>query len=244
VTPPETTPDTTPETTPDDHKRSAALKALEHVRDGMRLGLGTGSTAAMFVDALGERVAGGLKVMAVPTSQATRRQAERLGIRLVDLDESELDLTVDGADEIDADLNLIKGGGGALTREKIVAASSRRMIVVADASKQVKTLGRFPLPVEILPFGAASTHRRIGEAAQAIGCTGKIVVRRAGHDPLVSDNGNWIVDCHFGAISDPGRLARALSQVPGIVEHGLFVALCSGAIIGRHGGLELLGDVG
>jgi ribose 5-phosphate isomerase A len=235
---------TPPDLTPDGQKRSAALSALDLVRDGMRLGLGTGSTSAMFVAALGERVAGGLKVVGVATSEATRRQAEALGIALAELDETELDLTIDGADEIDGDLNLIKGGGGALTREKIVAASSRRMIVIADASKQVKTLGRFPLPVEIVPFGAASTVRRIGEAAQGVGCAGKIVVRRTGHDPFVTDNGNWIVDCHFGAIGDPGRLAHALAQVPGVVEHGLFVALCSGAIIGRHGGLELLGDVG
>ena len=145
---------TPPDLTLDGQKRSAALKALDLVRDGMRLGLGTGSTAALFVEALAARVADGLKVTGVPTSQAIRRQAEKLGIALVELDETELDLTIDGADEIDPALNLIKGGGGALTREKIVAASSRRMVVVADASKQVTTLGRFPLPVEIVSFGA------------------------------------------------------------------------------------------
>jgi ribose 5-phosphate isomerase A len=190
VTPPETTPDLRRLMT-GDHKRSAALKALELVRDGMRLGLGTGSTAAMFVDALGERVAGGLKVTGVATSEATRRQAERLGIALVDLDDTELDLTVDGADEIDGDLNLIKGGGGALTREKIVAASSRRMIVVADASKQVKTLGRFPLPVEIVPFGAASTVRRIGEAARPLAAPAR---SRAPNRPRPVRDRQWQLD--------------------------------------------------
>ncbi|MFW6077411.1 MAG: ribose-5-phosphate isomerase RpiA [Hyphomicrobiales bacterium] len=229
---------------PDEHKRAAARKALDLVGDGMRLGLGTGSTAAMFVEALGERVAGGLKVTGVPTSQATRRQAEGLGIPLVELDETPLDLTVDGADEINPGFNLIKGGGGALLREKIVAASSRRMIVVADASKQVETLGRFALPVEIIPFGAASTARRIAEAARQAGCDGELVLRRSGGEPLVTDNGNWILDCHFGAIPAPADLAVVLAIVPGVVEHGLFVALCQGAIIGGPDGPEMLGDVG
>ena len=230
--------------TPGEQKQAAALKALDLVRDGMRLGLGTGSTAAMFVEALGERVAGGLKVTGVPTSQATRRLAERLGIALADLDETELDLTVDGADEIDPDLNLIKGGGAALAREKIVAASSRRMVVVADASKQVKVLGRFPLPVEVIPFGWASTARRIGEAGREAGCDGRMVLRRNGEEPLVTDNGNWIVDCHFGAIAAPARLAGALSEVPGVVEHGLFVGLCSAAIIGTARGVETVEPAG
>jgi len=226
--------------TPGEQKRAAALQALGLVRDGMRIGLGTGSTAAIFVEALAGRVADGLKVTAVATSQATRHQAERLAIALVELDETELDLTIDGADEIDADLNMIKGGGAALTREKIVADSSRRMVVLADASKQVKTLGRFPLPVEILPFGAPSTVRRIGEAARLAGCEGKLVLRRAGVDPLVTDNGNWILDCHFGAIPAPADLARALAQVPGVVEHGLFIALCTCAIIGTPRGVETI----
>jgi ribose 5-phosphate isomerase A len=228
--------------TPDEQKRIAALKALDLVRDGMRLGLGTGSTAAMFVEALAERVAGGLRVTAVPTSEATRLQAERLGIPLAELDATELDLTIDGADEIDDNLNLIKGGGGALTREKIVAASSRRMVVVADGSKKVGTLGRFPLPVEIIPFGAASTARRIGEAARNVGCDGNLVLRRSGDGPFVTDNGNWIVDCHFGAIPAPADLAVALAVVPGVVEHGLFVALCSGVIIGTARGVETTGQ--
>ena len=228
--------------TPEEQKRSAALKALDLVRDGMRLGLGTGSTAAMFVEALAGRVAEGLKVTGVPTSEATRMQAERLGIPLVELDETELDLTIDGADEIDENFNLIKGGGGALTREKIVAASSRRMVVVADGSKKVGTLGRFPLPVEIIPFGAASTGRRIGAAARKVGCGGNIVLRHTGDEAFVTDNGNWIVDCHFGAIPAPADLAVALAVVPGVVEHGLFVSLCSGVIIGTARGVETIGQ--
>jgi ribose 5-phosphate isomerase A len=214
----------------------------------MRLGLGTGSTAAMFVEALAERVAGGLKVVGVATSQATRRQAERLGITLVELDEAALDLTIDGADEIDPDLNLIKGGGGALTREKIVAASSRRMIVVADDAKQVQRLGRFPLPVEILPFGAASTVRRIGEAAgkmRRTGCEGSSrsswpAAPGRRHCDHHRQWRNWIVDCHFGDIPAPAPAGASCleSRGPGrcraCVEHGLFVGLCSGAIIGTN----------
>jgi len=226
--------------TPGEQKRAAALAALDLVRDGMRIGLGTGSTAAMFVEALAERVAGGLQIVGIATSQATRLQAERLAIPLVELDETELDLTIDGADEIDADLNLIKGGGAALTREKIVAASSLRMVVVADASKKVETLGRFPLPVEIIPFGAMSTVRRIGAAARAAGCEGEFVLRRTGPDPLVTDNGNWIVDCHFGAIPAPADLDRALAGVPGVVEHGLFIGLATKALIGTPRGVETL----
>ena len=226
--------------TPGELKRAAALAALDLVRDGMRIGLGTGSTAAMFVEALAERVGGGLNLVGIATSQATRLQAERLGLALVELDKTELDLTIDGADEIDAELNLIKGGGAALTREKIVAASSRRMVVVADASKKVEALGRFPLPVEIVPFGAMSTIRRIGVAARVAGCEGELVLRRSGFDPLVTDNGNWIVDCHFGAIPAPADLDRALAQVPGVVEHGLFIGLATKALIGTPRGVETL----
>jgi ribose 5-phosphate isomerase A len=226
--------------TPGEQKRAAALAALDLVRDGMRIGLGTGSTAAMFLEALAERVAGGLQIVGIPTSQATRIQAERLGLALVELDETELDLTIDGADEIDGDLNLIKGGGAALTREKIVAASSRRLVVVADASKKVKNLGRFPLPVEIIPFGAMSTVRRLGATARKAGCEGELILRRTGPDPLVTDNGNWIVDCHFGAIPAPADLARAFSEIPGVVEHGLFIGLCTEAIIGTPTGVETI----
>jgi ribose 5-phosphate isomerase A len=228
----------------EEQKRAAALKALELVTDGMRLGLGTGSTAALFVAALGERVSGGLRIVCVPTSEATRRQADELGIPLEELGEAELDLTVDGADEIDGELNLIKGGGGALLREKIVAASSRRMIVIAEGAKRVKALGRFPLPVEVVPFGAPSTARRLLEAARRAGCDGEAVLRRKYGNPFVTDNGNLIYDCHFGAINEPRRLAEALSQLAGVVEHGLFIGLASAAIVGRPEGTEVIGDAG
>src|ERR1700747_2107271 len=160
-------------------KRAAPARALVFVRPGMRLGLGTGSTAAHFVTLLGERVRAGLDVVAVPTSEATRAQAERLGISLTALDETpQLDLTVDGADEIAPDLSLIKGGGGALLREKIVASASARMVVIADESKWGSALGRFPLPIEVVPFGLAATRRKIEAAGVAVGCTGPTLLRR------------------------------------------------------------------
>src|ERR1700712_4850065 len=165
--------------TMDELKRQAAARALEHVRDGMKLGLGTGSTAKHFVELLGERVRGGLNVIGVPTSEATRADAERCGIALTTLDDIDrLDLTVDGADEIDPSLNLIKGGGGALLREKIVAAASDRMIVIADESKWVEVLGRFPLPVEVVPFGLAATQRAMAGAFAHSGVSGQMVIRQ------------------------------------------------------------------
>lgn len=188
----------------DELKRQAAAKALEYVRDGMKLGLGTGSTAKHFVELLGERVAGGLKVICVPTSEATRAQAESCGIALTTLDDVDrLDLTVDGADEIDPQLNLIKGGGGALLREKIVATASDRMIVIADETKWVAMLGRFPLPVEVIPFGLAATRRAIVEAFAQSGVSGQMAVRNGsdGH-AFVTDGGHWIIDAHLGQIPD------------------------------------------
>src|ERR1700737_1723309 len=179
-------------------KRQAAARALEHVRDGMRLGLGTGSTAKHFVELLGERVRAGLGVIGVPTSEATRTDAVRCGIPLTTLEHiARLDLTVDGADEIDPTLNVIKGGGGALLREKIVAAASDRMIVIADDTKWVDVLGRFPLPVEVVPFGLAATRRAIAEAFAKCGVSGQMVVRNGkdGH-VFVTDGGHWIVDAH------------------------------------------------
>src|SRR5438128_4677766 len=187
----------------DAYKRDAAAAALEYVRPGMRLGLGTGSTARPFVDLLGARVRAGLDVIAVPTSEATRAQAQECGIKLTTLDETpQLDLTVDGADEIGPDLTLIKGGGGALLREKIVASASRRMIVIADESKWVSALGRFPLPVEVVPFGLAATRRAVEAAAAAVGCTGPALLRRAkdGH-AFVTDGGHWILDAEFERIA-------------------------------------------
>src|SRR6202034_1029585 len=208
-------------------KRAAAVRAVEFVRPGMRLGLGTGSTAQLFVDLLAERVRGGLDVVAVPTSEATRAQAERLGIKLTTLDETpELDLTIDGADEIAPDLTLIKGGGGALLREKIVAAASAAMLVIADESKCVSLLGRFPLPVEIVPFGAAATRRAVEAAAAAAGCPGPAPLRMAqnGH-AFVTDGGHWLLGAQLQRIADPQGLANRLSAIPGVMEHGLFIGL-------------------
>ncbi len=228
--------------TADDLKESAALRALDLVQDGMRLGLGTGSTAARFVAALGQRVAQGLQVLCVPTSEATRAQAMRLGIPLTTLDETpHLHLTIDGADEIDDQLRLIKGGGGALLREKIVATASDKMVVIADTSKFVETLGRFPLPVEVVRFGVASTLRLVEAIAAQAGCEGEIALRRdKSGEPFVSDEGNLILDCAFGRIPEPEVLAFALKRVPGVVEHGLFLGIADGAILAGEAGVRLL----
>lgn len=226
----------------DDWKRQAAKRAVEMVESGMRLGLGTGTTAAHFVDLLAERVRQGLDVIAVPTSETTRAQAERLGIRLTTLEETpRLDLTVDGADEIDTELRLIKGGGGALLREKIVAAASDRMVVIADKSKAVGCLGRFPLPIEVVRFGLASTQLHIIEQAKDAGCFGR-VVQRMDRDgtPFVTDNSNYILDCAFNEIEEPELLADALVVIPGVVEHGLFLGLADVAILAGDGGIEEL----
>src|SRR5499426_1771222 len=203
----------------DAQKRAAAARAVEFVRPGMRLGLGTGSTARHFVELLAERVRGGLNVIGVPTSEATRCDAERLGVPLTTLDESPvLDLTVDGADEIAPDLSLIKGGGGALLREKIIASASARMVVIADESKWVPQLGRFPLPIEVVPFGLAATRRAVEAAAASAGCTGPALLRRAkdGH-AFVTDGGHWILDAAFGRIPDPRSLAKRLDGIAGVV---------------------------
>src|SRR5436190_16515913 len=226
----------------DDYKRDAAAAALDYVRPGMRLGLGTGSTARPFVDLLGERVRGGLDVIAVPTSEATRAQAEACGIRLTTLDETpELDMTVDGADEIGPDLTLIKGGGGALLREKIVAAASARLVVIADESKWVKTLGRFPLPVEVMPFGLAATRRAVEAAAAASGCPGPAKLRQGkdGH-AFVTDGGHWILDASLQRIADAKMLADRLSAIPGVVEHGLFIGLAQAVILAGPTGARVV----
>lgn len=230
----------------DQLKRQAAARALEEVRDGMQLGLGTGSTAKHFVELLGERVAAGLKVIGVPTSEATRADAERCGVPLTTLDEIDhLDMTVDGADEIDPEFNLIKGGGGALLREKIVAAASDRMIVIADDTKWVPTLGRFPLPIEVIPFGLGATRRAIEKAFAECGVSGQMAVRKAkggdkdGH-VFVTDGGHWIVDAQLGRIVDPPHLAKALSAIPGVVEHGLFIGLASSAVLAGGEGIRVI----
>ena len=226
----------------DEAKRRAAQAALVGIEPGMKLGLGTGSTAAIFVDLLGERVKEGLDVLGVPTSEATRVQAERLGIRLATLDEEpHLDLTVDGADELDSELRLIKGGGGALLREKIVAAASDRMIVIADASKRVATLGAFALPVEVVRFGLRATRDMVEGLAAEVGAEGPIAVRmtKAG-EPFVTDGGNLILDCAFGRIPDPELLAAVLQTIPGVVEHGLFIGLADIALIGTASGVDVI----
>jgi ribose 5-phosphate isomerase A len=226
----------------DELKRQAAARALDFVKGGMKLGLGTGSTAKHFVELLGARVREGLDVIGVPTSEATRQDALRCGVRLTTLDEVDrLDLTVDGADEVDAALNLIKGGGGALLREKIVAAASERMIVIADDSKWVKTLGRFPLPIEVIPFGLAATRRAIETAFVACGVSGELGLRKAkdGH-VFVTDGGHWIVDAHLGRIPDAPRLARSLSVIPGVVEHGLFIGLATTAMLAGAAGIRVV----
>jgi len=228
---------------PDALKRAAAERAAALVRDGMRVGLGTGSTAAHLVSLLGERVRGGLAMVAVPTSEATRRQAEGEGIPLTTLDDTpELDITIDGADEIDGALRLIKGGGGALLREKIVAAASRRMIVIADGSKSVERLGRFPLPVEVVPFGLGATRRAVEAALARCGCPAEARLRTgAGGQPFLTDGGHLILDAPLGAIPEPEALAAALAAIPGVVEHGLFLGLATGAILATEAGLNELG---
>ncbi len=226
----------------DAYKRAAAARAVDFVRPGMRLGLGTGSTAQAFVELLAERVQQGLAIVAVPTSKATQTQAARLGIKLTTLDETdELDLTVDGADEIAPDLTLIKGGGGALLREKVVASASATMFVIADESKWVSTLGRFPLPIEIVPFGAAATRRAVEAAAAAAGCAGPAKLRLAqnGH-AFVTDGGHWLLDAHLQRIADPQALADRLAAVPGVMEHGLFIGLARTAILAGPDGVRLV----
>jgi ribose 5-phosphate isomerase A len=223
-------------------KRAAAARAIAFVEPGMRLGLGTGSTARHFIELLGERVRAGLKISAVPTSEATRAQAEQVGIALTTLDEAPgLDLTVDGADEIAPDLSLIKGGGGALLREKIVASASSAMIVIADESKWVETLGRFPLPIEIVPFGATAIRRAVETVAAAAGCPAPAPLRRTqdGH-PFVTDGGHWLIDAPLQRIADPRALAARLSAVPGVVEHGLFIGFARTAILGGLRGVRIV----
>jgi ribose 5-phosphate isomerase A len=230
----------------DELKEAAARAALDLVTEGMRLGLGTGSTAARFVAALGERVAAGLNVLCVPTSEATREQAMKLGIPITTLDETpRLDLTIDGADEIDPELRMIKGGGGALLREKIVATASDRMVVVADEGKLVSVLGSFPLPVEVVRFGLMATIGLIEAIAAEAGCHGAITLRPGqGEAPFVTDQGNLILDCAFGSIPEPEVLAFSLKRVPGVIEHGLFLGLADLAIVAGKGGVKALRRAG
>lgn len=223
-------------------KRQAAAKAVELVRPGMRIGLGTGSTAEKFITLLGERARSGLDVLCVATSERSAAQARGLGLHLSSLDDTPyLDLTVDGADEIDGRLNLIKGGGGALLREKIVATASERVVVIADIGKRVEALGAFPLPVEVVRFGLASTRNLIEMLAGDAGCHGPIRLRQ-GQDgqPFVTDGGNYILDCSFGRIDRAELLDEALKAIPGVVENGLFLGIADLAFVAGPGGVDAI----
>lgn len=225
----------------DDFKAAAARAALGEVRPGMRLGLGTGSTAKLFVDLVGEEVKRGLEVVCVPTSEVTAAQARGLGIPLTTLEETpELDLTVDGADEIGPGLALIKGAGGALLREKIVAQASQRMVVIADSSKKVEMLGRFPLPIEVNPFGAGATLGAIWRVVHRFGGAGPVGFRMRGGERYLTDGGHLIVDASFGRIPQPEALSNALLEIAGVVQHGLFLGLCRRAYVAGPGGIEVL----
>ena len=221
-----------------DAKQRAGFRAAEFVEDGMRVGLGTGTTARWLVERLGARVREGLRVRCVPTSRQTEEQARSLGIPLATLGEvGELDIAIDGADEIGPGLALIKGGGGALLREKLVASAARRFVVIADGSKKVGLLGRFPLPVEVVQFGWELTARRV---AAVTGVEPVLRVRGDG-ETFVSDNGNFIIDCRCGAIPDPARMERELKSLTGVVESGLFVRLAHSAIVATDADVEIIG---
>jgi len=227
----------------DTAKRNAASEALKLVEPGMVLGLGTGSTAAIFVRLLAEKVKDGLAIVATPTSEATDRLARELGIRIVDPNQlSAIDLTIDGTDEFDPQLNLIKGGGAALLREKIIADASARMVVIADAAKEVKQLGRFPLPVEINPFAAELTRREVLAHLELIGLGGIEASWRmaTGEAMLRTDGGHLILDLKCGAIPDPETLAIVLDKIPGVVEHGLFIGIADAVIVGEEIGARIV----
>ena len=228
-------------------KYAAARRAVDLIEDGMKLGLGTGSTAAWMVRALAERVRDeNLRLTCVPTSSRTADLGRELGLKIVTLDEAGwLDLTIDGTDEFDADLNLIKGGGGALLMEKIVATASDRMVVITDASKEVKTLGAFPLPVEVVPFGWQASRMLIEELLSAMDVMGtQATLRMNGSRPYVTDEGNHILDLSLGRIGNPRQVAMALNQVPGVVENGLFIDICDAVVIGFGDGRVEMRDIG
>jgi len=230
----------------DKAKFAAARRAVDYVEDGMRVGLGTGSTAAWMVRCLGERVRDeGLRITGVPTSVRTADLAREVGIPVVTLDEARwLDVTIDGADEFDGDLNLIKGGGGAHLREKIVATASDRMVVIADAAKEVAQLGAFPLPVEVIPFGWQSTKALVEELLVSMDVMGRATaLRMNGEQPYLTDEGNYIVDLHLGRIGNARQLALVLNQVPGVVENGLFIDICDVVVIGHGDGRVEVRDI-
>lgn len=218
-------------------KANAAAAALEYIEDGMTVGLGTGSTAKFFVEMLAEEVADGMFVRGVPTSEQTKRLAESHGIPLLPVERVErIEVTVDGADEVDGQGRLIKGGGAALLREKIIANATDHMVVIADPSKQVETLGEFPLPVEVTQFGFTITAKKVHDALEEAGVKRPHVKLRQTDGraaPIVTDGGNFILDCHCGAIPNSEQLAFLLSNIPGVVEHGLFLNLARTVIIGK-----------
>ena len=225
--------------TADEQKKAAALAALDYVKPGMKVGLGTGSTANHFIKALGEKAKAGLDVQCVATSKATFELAKGLGLKIVTLEQHpHLDLTVDGTDEFDGKFQLIKGGGGALLIEKIVATSSRFMIVIADQSKQVETLGKFPLPVEVVPFGVNATAWKIERALRICNLKGKLTMRLKDGKPFVTDSGNAIIDVAVGAIPEADRLGNLLSSTPGVVDHGLFISICGIILMGTDDGVK------
>ncbi|NBZ89458.1 ribose-5-phosphate isomerase RpiA [Stagnihabitans tardus] len=230
----------------DKAKFVAAKRACDYVQTGMKVGLGTGSTAAWMVRCLGERVREeGLKIVGVPTSTRTAELARQVGIQVVSLDEAKwLDLTIDGADEFDPQLALIKGGGAALLQEKIVATASDQMIVIADAAKEVATLGAFPLPVEVIPFGWQTTKALIEETLVALDVMNREVsLRMNGDRPLITDESNYIVDLHLKRIGNPRQLALVLNQIPGVVENGLFIDICDVVVIGHSDGRVQVRDI-
>ncbi|HKL70376.1 ribose-5-phosphate isomerase RpiA [Salibaculum sp.] len=222
----------------DKAKFVAAKQAADYVEDGMRVGLGTGSTAAWLVKCLGEKVAAGLSIRGVPTSSRTAELAREVGIEVISLDEAKwLDLTIDGADEFDGNLNLIKGGGGALLQEKIVATASDQMVVIADAGKQVETLGAFPLPLEVIPFGWQTTKTLVEEMLIGMDVLGRRTsLRMNGDAPYYTDEGNHILDLHLNRIGNARQLSLVLNQIPGVVENGLFIDICDVVVIGYGDG--------
>ena len=214
-------------------KKSAAEKAIEYVEDEMTVGLGTGSTVRYALEKLGQMIKDGLKIEGIPTSLRTKKLATEYGIPLIDLDEhAEIDLTIDGADEVDSDLNLIKGGGGALTREKIIAYHSKKVIIVVDDTKIVKGLGcDFFLPVEVTKFGWGATKKTL----ESLGCTSEL--RTIVGEVYITDNQNYIIDCDFGKIDDPKQLEKEINSIPGVVENGLFIDLVDEVIVGSRQGI-------
>lgn len=222
--------------TQDDEKRQVGIAAAEYVRPGMALGLGSGSTVYFFLEELGRRVKGGLEVVGIPTSERTAALARDFGIPLATFDDrQELDLAVDGADEVDPQLNLVKGHGGALLREKIIAMAARRLVIVVDSSKVSAALGtNMTLPVEVVPFATALARKRL----EALGA--RPTLRQDGGKPYVTDNGNWLLDCGFAPMADPARLEAEINRVPGVMDNGLFIDLASEVIVARGGSIERL----